>query len=79
MNTIELVVVGLQTGGYDGLVVPGNCGCLIGELSPGDCLSNQCEAAYKHTHSQRPQDWITSTKKDGITDDDIEQCIRECC
>jgi hypothetical protein len=69
---------GLKANGFDGLVVPGTCGCLIGDLSPGNCLSDQCEAAYKHTHSQRPTDWITSTKKDGVTDADIDRCIADC-
>lgn len=78
MNLIALVAAGLKEHGYDGLVVPGTCGCLLGDLSPGNCISDQCEAAYKHTHSQRPADWITSTKKDGVTDADIERCIAEC-
>lgn len=78
MNTLRLLEAGLKANGFDGLVVPGTCGCLIGELSPGNCLSEQCEGGYKHAHSQRPQDWITSTKKDGVTDADIERCIAEC-
>lgn len=78
MSILVILEQGLKTAGFDGLVVPGTCGCLIGDLSPGNCLSDQCEAAYKHAHSQRPTDWITSTKKDGMTDDDIDRCIAEC-
>jgi len=79
MNVINLVTIGLDSGGFDGLVVPGVCGCPKGELSPGSCLTDQCEAAYKHVHSQRPTAWIMSTSKTGITDEDVEKCISECC
>lgn len=75
---IEIMEAGLKANGFDGLVVPGVCGCLIGDLAPGDCLCNSCEAGYKHAHSQRPDDWITSTQRDGVTDADIERCIADC-
>lgn len=77
MKVVEILEQGLKAAGFDGLVMPATCGCLIGDLSPGNCLSDQCEAGYKHTHSQRPQDWITSTKKDGVSDADIENTIAE--
>ena len=78
MNILRFIDIELLNKGYDGLAVPGVCGCCLGELSPGSCLSENCEPAYKHTHSQKPTDWIMSTIRTGITDDDIEQCIREC-
>lgn len=79
MQMIEIVRAGLEAKGFTGLVVPGTCGCLLDDLSPGNCLSADCEAGYKHTHSQRPADWIVSTNQDDITDADIERCIAECC
>lgn len=78
MKVIEIVEAGLAAKGFNALVVPGVCGCYSGELSPGDCLSDSCEAAYKHTHSQRPQDWIAHTWKEGVTDKMIDDCIAQC-
>jgi len=75
---ISLVTAGLQAGGFGGLVQPGECGCIIGDLSPAGCLREDCTAGYKHTHSERPGDWILSPKKDGITDAYIERCIGKC-
>lgn len=77
MKTIEIVEAGLKANGFDGLVIPGECGCVIGDISPGGCLNDHCDAAYKHTHSNGA-DWITSTKKEGVTDADIERVIAEC-
>lgn len=79
MNVTAIIEVGLTASGYDGLVFRGICGCLIGDLSPGNCLSDECQAAYKHTHSRRPRDWITSTNPEPMTDEEIERCIEECC
>lgn len=74
-TVIQLVAAGLYSGGYDGLVVPGVCGCLNGDLSPADCISKACLAAYKHKHSIREGDWILSTEQNGVTDMDIEKTI----
>lgn len=79
MTLIDIVSDGLTAKGFDGLVVPGVCGCIKGDLSPGSCISDSCEPAYLHRHSQRPDDWITSTHKDGVTDSDIDRCLEECC
>lgn len=79
MQVIAIIKSGLETNGFDGLVVPGTCGCVIEDLSPGNCLSENCEAAYKHTHSQRPEDWVMSTKPEPMTDADIDRVIAECC
>ena len=75
---IDIVNDGLQSCGFGGLVQPGICGCLIGDLSPARCLHEDCQAGYKHTHSKRPNEWIVSLNKEGITDEDIERCIAEC-
>jgi hypothetical protein len=76
---LEVVAAGLRAGGFDGLVTPGECGCLAADMAPGGCLNEGCEPGYKHTHSQRPGDWIISLTKDGVSDDDIDRCIAECC
>lgn len=78
MNTIKLIEMSLRSQGFDGLVECGICGCEIGELSPGDCLSSTCEAAYKHIHSERPNDWVMSINKEKMTDEEIESTMREC-
>lgn len=79
MQVIEIVTAGLKEHGFGGLVIPGTCGCVIGDLSPGNCLSHDCEGGYKHTHSQRPEDWIVSTNPAPVTDEEIERVIVECC
>jgi hypothetical protein len=77
MKIIEIVESGLKQNGFDGLVNPGLCGCLIGDLSPAECICSDCEGGYKHTHSKTGE-WITSKKKDSISDDEIQECIDEC-
>lgn len=78
MKIIEIVEDGLKQNGFDGLVNPGLCGCLIGDISPGgDCIHGNCEGGYKHTHSKTGE-WITSKKKSYVTDDEIQLCIDEC-
>lgn len=78
MDIINIVEVGLRANGFDGLVTPGICGCLIGDLSPGDCLNSSCEGGFKHTHSQKPDEWVVSTKRDAWTDEEIERCLANC-
>lgn len=78
MNVLQVLAVGLKAEGFGGLVVPGECGCLADNLAPCGCLCDGCEPGYAHRHSQRPGDWIVSTKKDGVSDADIERVIAEC-
>lgn len=48
MNALEIIGDYLKTNGFDGLYNrAGECGCEVGGLSPGDCLVDECEAAYK--------------------------------
>lgn len=74
---IALVESALTAGGFDGLVVPGECGCLIGDLSPGDCINASCHAGYKHTHSVTGE-WMVSTKKEPAGDDEIQRVVDMC-
>ena len=76
-TVIEIITDGLEAGGFGGLVQPGICGCVIGDLAPAECLRGDCQAGYKHTHSMRQDDWIVSLKKEGVTDEDIERWISE--
>lgn len=77
MNLLKALEDGLKANGFDGLVVPGECGCLADDLSPGDCLCGRCETAYKHTHSVTGE-WIMSLHKTPVTDDAIA-AIAEMC
>ena len=79
VRVIEIIEAGLAAKGFHGLVLPGTCGCVIGDISPGSCLGDDCEGGYKHTHSQRPSDWLVSPNPDPMTDEAIERCISECC
>lgn len=46
-NVREMVRRALIEGGYDGLRNPDGCGCVIDDLSPADCLTEQCQAGYR--------------------------------
>lgn len=49
MTVLQMVRNALEAGGYDGLYNDhGECGCPKDDLSPGDCLTEECEAAYLH-------------------------------
>jgi len=77
MNTLKALADGLKANGFDGLVVPGVCGCLADDLSPGDCLSGSCETGYKHTHSVTGE-WIVSLHREPVTDDEIAETVAQC-
>ena len=47
MSILEIIREYLEVYGFDGLFNPGLCGCTVDDLSPGNCLSEQCEAGYK--------------------------------
>ncbi len=48
MNVIEMVSKKLIEEGFDGLFnEAGECACLIGDLSPGSCMTEHCTAGYK--------------------------------
>ena len=74
MNMLEILAAGLRAEGFDGMVIPGECGCLIDNLSPFDCICKFCEAGYKHTHSVTSE-WIVSSCNKPITDDEIARII----
>jgi hypothetical protein len=78
MNIINIVKVGLEQSGYDGLFIGGICACQKDDLSPGGCLTDRCEVGYIHRHSINPDLWAISPAKGGIKDSDIEEIIAEC-
>jgi len=77
MNVIEIVRVGIEQSGYDGLFVGGICACKANDLSPGDCLTDRCEVGYLHGNTINQDLWVISPDKDGVTDSDIEEIIAE--
>jgi hypothetical protein len=53
-TVMQMVEEALKRGGFDGLYNnDGGCGCLLGDLSPGDCMSGECEAAHKVSYPDR--------------------------
>ena len=77
MNILEIVDIGLENKGYDGLYCPGLCACEKGDLSPGSCLSNDCKPGYKHTHTKDGTWWIIHATKSFVSDEEIESIINE--
>ena len=48
-SALEIVAAYLVLNGYDGLYNDdGECGCTVGDLSPGMCLSEHCLPGYAH-------------------------------
>jgi len=79
MDIHQIIRIGLEQSGRDGLFVGGICACKKDDLSPGDCLSDICEAGYLHEHKTKPDTWIISPDNAPISDDEIETVIQECC
>ena len=77
MNILIVLEDAIKSKGFDGLVVPGECGCLADDLSPGNCLRDLCLLGYKHTHSVTGE-WIMSLSRKPVTDDAIA-AIAEMC
>jgi len=78
MDIHQIIKIGLEQSGRDGLFVGGICACQKSDLSPGDCLSDNCEAGYIHHHKTKPDLWIISPAKDEVTDEEIETTIEAC-
>jgi hypothetical protein len=47
MNCKEIVKKYLKDNGYDGLYVPGECGCEIDDLQPCSEDMSECKPGYK--------------------------------
>jgi len=77
MTVIQIIKVGLQQQGYGGRFVPGICGCQLNDLSPGDCLSGECEAGHVHKHSVTGE-VVLHKHSEPIGDERIQQIIDEC-
>ena len=73
-NLIDIVKDGLKINNYDGLVNPGLCGCELTDLSPGNCITDDCIPGYKHIHSQS-REFIISLSSDKKTDDEIQNVL----
>lgn len=76
-SLLDVLADGLKASGFDGLFTPGICGCLVDDLSPGNCLSESCKPGYKHTHSVTG-DWIVSASRATQPDDEITETIEQC-
>lgn len=76
MTILDLIKGALISQGYSGLINLEYCCCELCDLSPGDCLSDDCQPGYKHTH-RKTGDWIISLSKDAKTDDEIQEILDE--
>jgi len=69
-KTIEMIEAKLIDDGFDGLYVPGECACAVGDLAPcgefeetGDYI-NGCEGGYKHIDPKNAHNFCVSAKKE---------------
>lgn len=81
MTTTAVIKIKLELGGFDGLYIPGECGCLKSDLAPcGDCEAddagwiNGCEPGYRHDDSRpgHSADWAISSSKLPMTAEDFD-------
>lgn len=76
MNLIDIIKYGLVRNKFDGLYHSGCCACLVSDLSPGDCVGNDCRGGYKHTHSVTGE-WVINDSMDVLNNDEIQVIINE--
>ena len=81
MSTSRKIKIKLEQSGFDGLYVPGECGCLKEDLAPcGSCEAddagwiNGCEPGYRHEDPRpgRKGDWTISSSKLPMTAEDFD-------
>ena len=57
-SVLRIVEDWLRANGFDGLYnADAECACVLGGLSPGDCLSEECWAGYKTACGCGDHDW----------------------
>ena len=47
-TALQVLVDALRCDGFTGLYWPGECGCTLDDISPGDCFHNGCMPGYVH-------------------------------
>ena len=81
MKNTATIKIKLEQGGFDGLYVPGECGCLkeylapCGEYEPDDAgWINGCEPGYRHDDPRpgKRNDWAISSSKLQMTAEDFD-------
>lgn len=76
IGILELVAAALKENGFDGLYHPYlKCGCVLPNISPDDCLSEDCRTGYQSIHSVNGR-WIVSDLP-GRSDDEIQAVLDE--
>ena len=77
MSVIKILQIAMKERDYDGLFVGGICGCKLDDLSPANCLSEECETGYLHTHSKTGE-WVIHSHKEPIGDERISEIVEGC-
>lgn len=81
MSTISAIKIKLEQGGFAGLYVAGECGCIkedlapCGQRDPDDAgWINGCEPGYRHDDPRpgRKNDWAISGSKLPMTVEDFD-------
>ena len=65
MNVRGIVQIYLEHFGYDGLYVDDECACLKDDISPADCMTEDCEAGYKCKYDCGDHDFHVGPKEKG--------------
>lgn len=80
MTAVAIIKLRLEQGGFGGLYVPGECGCLVEDLAPcGSCESddagwiNGCEPGYRHDDPRPGHEgnWAIGGLKEPMAADDF--------
>lgn len=70
---IQIVAERLAREGYGGLYVPGECGCVCGDLAPCGCAEpddagwiNGCDPGFRHDDPRpgKAANWLVSGRKE---------------
>ena len=79
-TAILTIKIQLEQAGFDGLYVPGECGCLKEDLAPGGACEpddagwiNGCEPGYRHDDPRpdRKGMWAIGGSKNPMTEEDF--------
>jgi len=65
MDIQEIVETYIRENGFDGLYIPGECGCAVDDLFPcgGDGNVLECEAGYRSEDESSEYDFVIGPKK----------------
>ncbi len=73
-----IVAEWLRCHGYDGLCIPGECGCCVDDLMPcGCCNEGECMAGYKGPPTPEGGDWAIYLSREAVAEAESRKATEE--